>query len=1217
MGPELAAFILTSPLLASNGAHAISPALAPSPNLDLSKLGRVAVAGDFDSISIYQYEGQNEDLLTNNGTLSLLTQYPNGAFDLIASSDAYVNAMCQFERDGKIEGVVIGGNFTDVGGTMAQSVALWDPNTNSVTPLPGINGMVSSLYCDSETGTVYVGGMFSASHSQNAMSWTTGWEDLPFAGFNGPVNSIAKNAAGNIVFGGQFDGLGNTTTSVTSNSQVVNLAGGTISAEGSSTTVPGFEDPSNIICHTGIDGPGNTWLLADNRGGFWEGSYGFGFIPTKLRLYNTKYQGRGTKSWAFENLANGGFLEFNFTDANGNTQLCAGSCPLPEGSTEPQDFFFTQPVGCNNFRLWINDWYGDGAGLSGIEMFQDDIYTFAINAFNEPTCDDVSNAATSVISPATGLWYEVQNNGTTSSNYLAAYLTDASQTTSGTSVVFNPNIPESGNYSITVYTPGCVPDGTCATRGTVNLIGTMTEGEAPVTTTITQTNYYDKYDQIYYGYVDVSSSGFKPTVTLTPIAGQTLPQTIVAQRVRFELVTTTGGLNGLYEYNPNQATINKNFKTSTIDSAGTALDSGAMINSVVWDSNRGYVGGNFKGNGVSNVLSLTDKANALPGGGLNENVLDMYLSGSTLYLGGNFSNTADSTVSGLNNVASFDTDSNKWVPLGTGVDGQVFSVVPIELNVTTGNQESCIAFSGDFTSINAYDGHSSSSVEGIAVWVPSKNTWLNNVPNVAITVEGMILTQTQVSGMDFPLYAGQAQVQELGLSGAVELVGSGQPTLQTFGLDVQDSASTSSKRKRDVSSSEGYSGVYDGLFIDQDNFNITALGGHFNVTGNDGKAVQNFVIANTKGSSRTVLGVSELDSNSTVRALAYSDDLLFAGGSVSGTVDGNALNGFFIYDLQSSKLASPQPPALGGSNVVVNTIAPQDDTSQVFVGGDFSYAGALSCPSLCIYDTSRLQWNPPGLGLSGTIMSMFWSSKTTLIIAGDLTVNGAKTKMATYNTKAKSQMFTAFTGAASLPGSISLLTPANSKYDSFWAAGTASNNNSAYLALFSNGKWTPVGGLGAETIIRGLQIMPLTGSHSSTDLMSSNNNLMVLGNIAIPNFGNVSAALFNGTDFVPFLLTINNDGSQGSAAQIFVSNPQNLLSSGNHHLAIGFVVLIGLAIALALIFLLVVAGILVERTRRRREGYVPMRNQRNGNLSRIPPESLLQRLGEKESAPKL
>lgn len=54
--------------------------------------------------------------------------------------------------------------------------------------------------------------------------------------------------------------------------------------------------------------------------------------------------------------------------------------------------------------------------------------------------------------------------------------------------------------------------------------------------------------------------------------------------------------------------------------------------------------------------------------------------------------------------------------------------------------------------------------------------------------------------------------------------------------------------------------------------------------------------------------------------------------------------------------------------------------------------------------------------------------------------------------------------------------------------------------------------------------------------------------------------------------------------------------------------LIGLAIALALTFLLVVVGIVADQVRRRREGYVRAPTQmvegRSNNLYRIPPERL-------------
>jgi hypothetical protein len=63
---------------------------------------------------------------------------------------------------------------------------------------------------------------------------------------------------------------------------------------------------------------------------------------------------------------------------------------------------------------------------------------------------------------------------------------------------------------------------------------------------------------------------------------------------------------------------------------------------------------------------------------------------------------------------------------------------------------------------------------------------------------------------------------------------------------------------------------------------------------------------------------------------------------------------------------------------------------------------------------------------------------------------------------------------------------------------------------------------------------------------------------------------------------------------------------------VGFVVLIALAISLALIFLLVVAGILAERLQRKREHYLPAPTQiydKSTNIERVPPSHLFGSLG--------
>lgn len=1201
------------------GIHAIAYSSIPSPDLDLSQLGRVALAGDFDSISLYTYTGQNENSFSTNGTQSLITRYPNGAFQDIALSDAYIETMCPFvQKDGTLAGVVVGGNFTSLGGVQAQGIALWNPNTTAITPLPGLSGHVSSVYCDQDSSTVYVGGSFSGGNSTNAIAWTTGWTNLPFAGFNGPVTSITKTSNGSIVFGGSFTGLGststNSTTTSTTEAQVINLSSGNITSE-STTSTSAYSDPKNIICNTGS---GNSWLLDDDTAGYWAASFGFGFNPTKLRLYNTNQDGRGTKIFRFTALPIDGIMNLTYTDTDGSTAYCSSQCPLPENNSTYQDFEFVNVIGMNAFRIDISAWYGSGGGLSGIELFQNDIYAFAIANFNEPSCDSVST--TGANATATGPWV-LTPSGSSTSDYLTANLTNATITTDSASVVFKPDIKESGNYSITVYTPGCLGDDTCSTRGLVNITGTMTTENAAISTTLHQTNDYDKYDQVYYGYVDAGSTSYRPTITLTPATGQTGPLTIVAQRVRFELMASNDGLNGLYEYNPNEATVSTDYSSSAIDAAGTSLNTGATVNALAVYSTSTYVAGNFTANGISNIFSINGaNTTSLPGGGLNSEVLTMYQNGSLLYVGGNFTNTAESTFEGLNGVAAFSASSNTWQALGTGVNGPVWAIVPLQLNISSGDLETVLTISGAFTEVNAVGKNVSFSANGFAVWVPTQSNWLHNLDSATVSISGELLTQTAVPGFS-PLLAGSISSQSLGLSDAAALSGSGQPSLQSLGVSITANQQTSSSlRKRASTSSQNITGVAAGLFYLQNGLNLTILGGHFSANASDGSTINNFLILNDTATQKVTGLPNTIDADSQFLSMDTHGTTVWAGGVVSGTVSDNNVNGVIVYDLSTAALATSQPPALTDSTgtVSVNAVAAQPSSSSVFVGGSFSNAGSLSCPSLCMYDTSAMQWMSPGIGLGGSIAAMTWASNTKLVIAGNLTASGNATTMATYDSK--KQTFAEFPGASGLPGPVSALASANSAYDQFWVAGTSSTNGSFFLEKYDGTNWTPVTGLGASTSIRGLQIMSLTSNHASSTLVDADKVLLITGTINVPDYGNASAVLFNGTTFQPFILTNTEENGQGSLARMFVQNPSNFLSSSSHHIAIGLVVLIGLGIALGLIFLIVLAGIFIERYRRRREGYVPMaqlRPDQHANLSRIPPESLFGTLTEKDRAPKI
>lgn len=1130
LGLSLLALTAVAPAVS----NAITFTPVESANLDLSKLGRIGVVGNFDGISLYQWEGQNEGTRSLNGSESLLTQLPNGALASLVATDATIRAMCMFKlSNGEMQGVVMGGNFTSLDGTQSTAIALFNPNTTEITPLAGLEGEVSALLCDQERDTVYVGGNFKGANSTNAIAWygTEGWTNLPFAGFNGPVQAITKASNGHIIFGGSFTGLGNTTAPSQPDGQAINLSTANISTVNSATT-SGFSDPKNLICSGKEDGSGSTWLLENGSPGVWEADFSFGFEPTKLRLWNTRQDGRGTKTFRFIASPINGIMNFTFVDpATGQNSTCTSECPLSDSKDiEYQDFHFVNRVGMNKFQIAISAWYGNGGGLSGIELYQDDIFAYAINAFNEPSCGGIEFPASA---SATGPWKQSPSLAS-SSNYLTANFTD-NDIPKSASVIFYPNIRESGNYSVNLYTPGCRPDGTCSTRGRVNVTGVMSTGtvDAEFTTSLYQTNNFDKYDQIYFGYIEKSSSSFKPAVTITPLAGQDFETlTVVAQRVGFTLINSTGGLNGLFDFNPDNAVVNiSSLEDSAINRLGASFDRSSGVTSLVTSGDVVYVGGNFTSKDHENVVAINKDEEVKPlDGGLNGQVLDMYLNGTKLYVGGEFSNTQNSAVKGMDNVAVYDTESNTWSALGAGVNGLVYNVVPMEMNITKNTPETVIAFTGRFTSCQAFDKSNALSVDGFAIWVTSQNNWLENLDGDYPSYSGILTS----SLLDLPegqsILAGSMSSAQLRANGAVTLSndGLGKYPVKISGVPTP-SNSSSKLARRDTVSVDNLSGVAAGIVYDENDHNITVLAGHFSAQTSNGTEVNNLVVID----GDDVLGLgSELSSDSSFLTLAIRNSILYAGGKISGKIGDNEVSGLVAFNLDTKQFGT-QPPSVSGGNSTVSAIAIRPDSSDVYVGGLFENAGALSCPGLCVYNVDSGQWNRPGSSLRGDVYDLLWTSKTQLIVAGDLRDSDSGLKyLATWD--AKKESWTSFPESDSIPGPVQAITLASGDGNSLWISGSSAEDNSVYLMKWDGKKWlTAEPALSSDTIVRGLQVFSLTKDHEDTPLLDKRQVLMLTGSINVPNYGMAAAAIFNGTNYLPYALTTGPSNTAGSVARIF------------------------------------------------------------------------------------
>ena len=655
-------------------------------------------------------------------------------------------------------------------------------------------------------------------------------------------------------------------------------------------------------------------------------------------------------------------------------------------------------IGMNGFTIFISDWYGQGGGLSGVELFEDDIVAHADNSFNEPTCQVPTLGSTS--STEGGNFFVTSSFPETSSSYLTSV--------SGGNVTLEPHILSTGNYSIRLFTPGCIADNTCNSRGIISISTFFSANDPPSVTQLYQTNNFDKYDTIFQGRVQAGSTSFRPRVV---ISGLTNAQTLVAQKVQFMSLSSDGqikssspsspgGLNGLYEYAPGNWTSNANIANVTFDAgfdvAGTDLSFDARVVGIVDVNAKRFVAGEFSSTQLSlqNVMQVQSSTpSALPFGGLNGPVESVAFFNGTIYLGGQFTGTTNvSSISGLNNVASFDTNTNTWLPMGQGLNGNVTSVVLYAMPTGKSTNETVITVSGQFTQIL---GTPSVSVPGFAIWIPSRGDWAERLGAGAPFAHGSVNAETSsINGTVF-IAGSIAAWQQNTAQGFIELGGNG---LESVPLHFSTPPGNAT-RKRALNSLDNTDSsdnvVSAGAFYYGNNENITVIGGHFTFNG-----ISNLAFIDGKNNDAvTGLPSPSLPTNSSVYALLVTSNLLSIGGSFTTTLNTSPISALVFYDFSTSAFSTTQPPALAGpSPVLVNTLASRPSTPQIVVGGNFASAGSLPCPGVCIYDTSKSQWQRPGsVDVVGEVAQIVFEDENTAWVVGNISVGGNATNVAKYD----------------------------------------------------------------------------------------------------------------------------------------------------------------------------------------------------------------------------
>ena len=529
-----------------------------------------------------------------------------------------------------------------------------------------------------------------------------------------------------------------------------------------------------------------------------------------------------------------------YTDpSSGQNSTCSDSCPLSTNSSiVAQDFMFSDGMeSITGFQVYLEQWTGDGVGLSRLQLLSSGGTASAVSADNYPVCRSGSSDTASSNVEQTGQWsnrqVDTSISGTVQSVAVASVPNGSGDRPSTT---WYPYISSSGNYSVYLNIPGCQRMGNCASRTSVDVGVFPYAGSLGYTSTIQQTVDQDTRELIYSGYMQGSQQGaFQSTVRLAlgsnPASTSSGRWEVVAGSVTLEYnaaITQNGtriplvtGLNqtvtinstelgnltigdsltrrafGVFEWTEGGADVDGtrvlgNETETDVTRLGFALQgargdaNNASVRAIVTLNDIVYAAGQFVDQGnFSNIVALKDgTVTSLAQQGLNGLVTSAVASGDQLFFGGEFTGTAQGSTT-LNRLARYDPANDSWFSLAGGVDGVVSAL-------EAGSNDQILVV-GNFSNTIDSDG-TTTATGGYAVWNTKSETW---------TTSGIVVGSVNSIALDDDqtFIAGRILgVSDNAANGIAYLSGSGEDaSISAADIDFASNATSSNPaRKRSI-----------------------------------------------------------------------------------------------------------------------------------------------------------------------------------------------------------------------------------------------------------------------------------------------------------------------------------------------------------------------------------------------------------------------------------
>ncbi|CAI2175577.1 7583_t:CDS:2 [Funneliformis geosporum] len=1147
---------------------------AEAPKINYNGLSQILTLGQYNGISIFSTPGQRENFdITSD---SFISQAQNNTFQLVGTTsyNGTINAICILPRSNEGMDVYIGGRFNTLGDISVNNIARYDPSSKTISSLvEGLDGPVYSLYCDTSNSIVYVGGTFVTptnpmANNINATDFAGSvavwrdetWVPLPFKGFNGPVYTIAYNEPNNtIYFGGQFDATGDGRFGVTSNTQPINIQKAVITG-GNSADRDLVGDPSSVLCNSEPDGPGTTWLMRDGMPGFWRAEFNVKLTPSVIGIKNTNFEGRGTKTFRLIATADMSVVTLSYMDPIKGLLVCT-SCPLSPSNEDFQTFTFVSRPELTGIQIDILEWYGIGGGFHGIKLFQSDIIVRAVSDMidNNPSCGGTNPFQPKVTFE--GLWTSKLLSGIWQ-NVLQTIIPAGEIATSTAKVIMQPYIPQAGYYDVSMVTPSCIPYD-CSKTISIDVRIMVAPGQTIGPIPISQNNpsQLNRVDVLASGlFIVATTTFFQPTVEITisttaavPVGGEAI---VVVDSIKFVKSQINLPLSGLFQYSPAS-----DLNEPAWNGFNGVLAPLSTVHTIkVISPYTIVIGGKFNNVTFFNIVEYDGNTFIpLPNGGLNGRVNTLEKVDDNLLVGGLFNNTVLGLASlRLENLARLSISENQWYSVAGGVNGEVG-----RLTLLNNNENQQVHVAGKFNTAISPKANEEGIIYGNVTF--GYSIWDNKFSDWATSsyIDGVI-NDIVVSGTNDPstFYAGRISAAQLTTAfGGSFITSTGISALPIYPQALDGNVP-------EIIINTGL--IWNDTKNDK---SCVIIGGKFEFNGIKNVAIMVDGLWNSLG---------DVVFEGEVISLDVTNDLLYIGSAFTVTNESDeGYNAFVIYDLYERKvIVSPQLTA-DDNNVKVNVIRDRTGTPEIIVGGKFDKAGSLECKTICIWDSRLKQWKPLGAkdDISGEIFSMDLIGKmrnkdpNPLVVAGNLTLNGKPVYLLKYDFSKSSWEDMSSLGSDNnkLPGIATVVSNDFMIDGQFFVSGHTEVDGSAYLCKWTGDEFRIIGKqIMSDSKIEALTLLPSNNEHENVDYLGDKWLLLVSGSLKLDTIGDVSAALYDGKDMYPYILSSQTNGVSGRITAIFITIIPELF--GKRPLPVPLVILVSIAIALSLVFLIVASG---------------------------------------------